>query len=65
MDFSKAVMTALEKQNISVSIFAKKMNFSIQHTYGLLRNSKRWNEDSIQKACEILGLEIQFKNKSA
>lgn len=61
MKFSKAVMYALEKQNISVADFANKMNFSIQHTYGLMRNSKRWNEDSINKACEILGLKIEVK----
>jgi hypothetical protein len=63
MGFSKEVTTVLDQQHISVANFATRMGFSIQHTYGLLRNSKRWNEDSINKACKILGLKIEFKSE--
>ena len=61
MNFSKAIISILKKKNVSVAQFANRMNFSIQHTYSLLRNSKRWNEDSINKACEVLGLKIEIK----
>lgn len=61
MEFSKTIILALKNKKISVADFASEMNFSLQHTYGLLRNSKRWNEDSINKACDVLGLRIEIK----
>jgi gp16 family phage-associated protein len=65
--FSTVVKKALKQGGISVSAFAKQMGFSDKYVYDLLskRNKTRWNEDSINKACEILGIEIQFVSKSA
>lgn len=65
--FSEVVKAELKKQGMEVSIFAEKMDFSIQYVYDLLsgRNGRRWNADSIEKACEILDLEVKFVSKPA
>jgi len=67
MDFSAIVKTALKEKKITLTDFAKRMELSFQYTYKLVnkKEDKRWNEDSMKKACEILGLEIQFVSKSA
>lgn len=65
--FSNIVKKRLKERDISVGEFAVKMGFSDKYVYDLLskRNGSRWNEDSILKACEILGIEIKFVSKSA
>ncbi len=66
-DFSEIVKAEMEKQKMSVCDFSLKMGFSDKYVYDLLkgRNGSRWNSDSILKACEILGIKIQFVTKSA
>lgn len=66
-DFSEMVKDELKRQKKSISYFAKKMGFSVQYTYNLInrKGNKRWNEDSMQKACNILNVRIQYVNKSA
>ncbi|WP_312337171.1 helix-turn-helix domain-containing protein [Anaerospora hongkongensis] len=65
--FSEVVKAELKKQGMDVSTFAEKMGFSTQYIYDLLsgRNGRRWNADSIEKACEILDIEVKFVSKSA
>jgi len=65
--FSNVVKKELKLKDISVAVFADKMHFSLQYTYNLInrKGDKRWNEDSMRKACEVLGIEIQFVSKSA
>lgn len=65
--FSETVKTELKKQGIDMSTFAGQMGFSASYIYDLFsgRNGRRWNANSIDKACEILGLEIQFVSKTA
>ena len=64
-EFNGTVLEELKKNNISKSVFAKKMDLSIPYIYDLFkrRDNRRWNEDTINKACEVLGLEIEVKNK--
>lgn len=64
--FSKIVKKILTEKNIPISEFAVGMGFSDKYVYDLLskRNRSRWNEDSIQRACDILGIEIRFISKS-
>jgi hypothetical protein len=66
-NFSEVVKNELKKQGKSVATFAEEMGFSLQYTYNLInrKGDKRWNEDSIQKACEVLDIAIQFVSKSA
>lgn len=65
-NFSEVIRNELMRQKMSVATFAKKMEFSIQYTYNLInrKGDKRWNEDSMQRACEVLGIEIKFDKKS-
>jgi len=65
--FSEVVKTILKTINMDIPTFAEKMGFSPQYIYDLLsgRNGRRWNEDSMRKACEILKIEIQFISKTA
>ncbi len=65
--FSEVVKAELKKQEIDVPSFAEQMGFSTQYIYDLFsgRNGRRWNANSIDKACEILGIEIKFISKSA
>ncbi len=64
MKFSETVTSHLKKEKIPVSKFARLMGFSVQHAYCLLKGKKRWNEDSINNACSILGLEIKIENRT-
>lgn len=66
-NFSEVIKRELKLQDMSVGVFAEKMHFSLQYTYNLInrKGDKRWNEDSVQKACEVLGIEIKFISKSA
>jgi len=67
VNFSKVVKENLALQEKSIVWLSEKMGCSYQYLWKLVneKENKRWNEDSIQKACEILGIEIQFKNRSA
>jgi hypothetical protein len=64
-EFNETVLESLQKNNISKREFAKKMKLSIPYIYDLFkrRDGRRWNEDTINKACEILDLEIKFNKK--
>lgn len=65
MKFSRVVREKLRENDVSVAVFASKLGFSYQYVYDLLngRGGRRWNEDSMNKACEILDLELSFKEK--
>jgi hypothetical protein len=63
--FSDVVKAELITQKLSVVIFAEKLGFTMQYTYNLInkKGKKRWNEDSMQRACEVLGIEVKFISK--
>lgn len=65
MNFSDVVSDQLYAQKMNKSELAKKMGYSIAHISDLLSGDRRWNETTINKACEVLGIEIQFVSKSA
>jgi hypothetical protein len=64
-NFSEVVKCVLVSKSIDIPTFAEKMGFSVQYIYDLLsgRNGRRWNSDSIERACNFLGIEIQFNIK--
>ena len=65
-DFSDVVMDELYKRKKTIAAFAGEMKVSYQYMWRLLKKRKgRWNEDSMKKACETLGIEIKFVSKSA
>jgi len=64
-EFNASVLEEMKKNNIGKAELAKKMGLSIQYTYDLFkrRGGRRWNEDTINKACEVLGLNVNFNKK--
>ncbi len=65
VNFSLTIKNELNRQKKSVSWFAGKLGLSVPYVYKLLdqRADKRWNEDSINKACKILGIKINFQSE--
>lgn len=63
MDFSKVVKHVLVEQNLKPVDLARMTGYTPQHIYDLLRGERRWNEDSINKVCKALGIQIEFKHK--
>lgn len=59
--FSKYIKEQLHEQGISVSTLATLVEVSVAHMYDLLGNRKRWNQDVIDKLCEVLNIEILFQ----
>jgi len=60
MDFSKVVKHALIEQNLKPTDLARMTGYTPQHIYDLLRGDRRWNEVTMKKACEALGIEIKY-----
>lgn len=61
MNFTEAVLIALEKLNMKKSDLARATGYSYQHIYDLLSGERRWNEESINKVCAALGFKIEIK----
>lgn len=60
MNFSEAVKVAMSKTGIKRAELAKATGYSYQYILDLLAGERRWNEDSINKVCDALGIEIQI-----
>ena len=62
-EFSDIVVDQLTVQNIAIPKFAKMIGLSTSHVYNLLsgRDGKRWNADTIDKACKVLKITVEFK----
>ena len=63
MDFSKAVKRAMIDQKINISDLAGKVGYSVMYISHLLKGNRRWNEDVIDKVCDVLGLRVQVIEK--
>ncbi|GEC91552.1 helix-turn-helix domain-containing protein [Brevibacillus brevis] len=63
MNFTKAVLTALEKTNMKKTELARATGYSNQYIYDLLSGKRRWNEESINKVCSALGFEIVIERE--
>jgi transcriptional regulator with XRE-family HTH domain len=62
MDFSLIVKEKLAQKNLKITEFARLSGISYPYLFDLLRGRRRWNEDTIEKACAALGIEIDFKD---
>lgn len=62
--FAKAVKHALVDANMNMSDLARKTGYSIMYINNLLNGRRRWNEESMLKVCDVLGLEIIVVPKS-
>lgn len=65
MSFSINVKHALVDANMNPSELARATGYSIMYMHNLLNGKRRWNEESMQKVCDVLGLEIKIVPKSA
>ncbi|BFH60715.1 helix-turn-helix domain-containing protein [Paenibacillus azoreducens] len=60
MSFSKSIKKAMEDQGVTPSEVAKQTGYTPQYLHSLLDGNRRWNETTLSKACDALGLEIKF-----
>lgn len=60
MGFSETVKTELQNQSLSPSELARRTGYTPQYMHNLIDGSRRWNETTIGKVCEALGLKVSF-----
>lgn len=60
MNFTTVVKKAMEQTNVKTADIARATGYSYQHIYDLLAGQRRWNEESMDRVCEALGIEINF-----
>jgi transcriptional regulator with XRE-family HTH domain len=58
MNFSKAVKKFLKERDLTASDLARMIGYTPQYIHDLLAGNRRWNETTINKTCEALGIEI-------
>lgn len=63
MNFTEAVKTAMDISGVTKADLARSMGCSDQHVGDLLKGERRWNEDTITKACGALGIQVTFEQK--
>lgn len=63
MGFSEVIKKALETNGITPSELARKTGYSAQYIGDVLKGHRRWNETTLTKACDVLGLEIVIVQK--
>lgn len=60
-DFNALVIEILSENTMSRKELASKIGYSEQYLSNLLNNVRRWNDDLINKVCEVFGISIEFK----
>lgn len=60
MNFSKIVKKALSQKGWTITRLAKEMGYCVQHVSDLLSGERRWNETTMSRACEVLGIQVVF-----
>jgi plasmid maintenance system antidote protein VapI len=60
MNFTQTVKQRMVEQNIKACTLARKTGYCPQYISELLGGEKRWNETTIDKVCEVLGLKVEF-----
>ncbi len=58
--FSEAVLTIMEERGITVAQIARQSGYSWPYIYDLLKGKRRWNEDTMNKVSNVVGLVIAF-----
>lgn len=59
MEFSKNIAKALDQNGLTPSDLARMTGYSPQYVIDVLKGNRRWNETTLSKACDALGLEIK------
>jgi predicted transcriptional regulator len=66
MNFSESIKQVLKSRGLNPSDLARMTGYTPQYMYDLLAGDRRWNETTMKKTCDALGLEIRIiesKNK--
>jgi transcriptional regulator with XRE-family HTH domain len=63
MKISEKIKQALVNEGLSSADFARSIGYTPQYVSDLLSGKRRWNETTITKACDVLGMEIVFTRK--
>ncbi|OAZ43362.1 helix-turn-helix domain-containing protein [Paenibacillus polymyxa] len=61
MNFSHALAQVMQRMDLKRSDVAKASGYSHQYISDLLSGERRWNEDSINRVCDALGIKIEIK----
>lgn len=64
MNFSEIIKNKLNEENIKITDLAKKTGYSVQYMSDLIAGKRRWNESTITKVSDVLGIKIEFNTKS-
>lgn len=60
MNFSEIVKNVLKQRNDTITMLAEQMGYSVQYVSDLLSGRRRWNETTMNKACEVLGIKVNY-----
>jgi len=60
MNFSKTVKEILKQRNMTITELAGQMGYCTQYVSDLLSGRRRWNETTMDKACEALDIQVVF-----
>jgi transcriptional regulator with XRE-family HTH domain len=61
--FNELVRVALAQKDMNMTQLAKETGYSLMHISDLIKGNRRWNETSIQRVCDVLGIEIHYSLK--
>lgn len=62
MDFNTIIKEKLEQKNWKITDLARFSGISYPYLVDLIKGRRRWNEDTMEKACKALGIAIEFKD---
>lgn len=60
MDFTETVKKCMADQKVRPSDLAKATGYSVQYIIDLLAGHRRWNETTMSKVSQVLGIKIRF-----
>lgn len=60
MSFNQIVKQRMEELDIRPSELARKSGYSPQYIGDLLSGDRRWNETTMNKISEVLGIKMEF-----
>ena len=63
MRFGDELKRHMEEQEVRPSHLARLTGYSAPYISDLFAGERRWNETTINKACDVLGLEVRLVKK--
>lgn len=66
MNYKEVIKAYMEKNKISYSMLGRMMGISRQRVWSMFNNKKTGlSMNTVEKICEVLGLEIEISSKDA